>query len=48
MGVARHGDRWLIGMVVLEIDGGGIWLWWSSWRLAFTMKVGMVGFDFKQ
>nr|POE78323.1 hypothetical protein CFP56_71527 [Quercus suber] len=30
-------------MVVLEIDGGGIWLWWSSWGLAFTMKVGMVG-----
>ena len=35
-------------MVVLEIDGGGIWLWRSSWGLAFTMKVGMVGFDFEQ
>nr|POE92989.1 hypothetical protein CFP56_48134 [Quercus suber] len=29
-------------MVVLEIDGGGIWFWWSSWGLVFTMKVGMV------
>ena len=32
-------------MLVLEIDGGGIWLWWSSRGLAFTMKV---GFDFGQ
>ena len=35
-------------LVVLEIDGSGIWFWWSSWGLAFTMKVGMVGFDFGQ
>ena len=29
------GDQWWIDMVVLEIDGDGIWLWWSSWEAGF-------------
>ena len=29
------GDWWWIDMVVLEINGDGIWLWWSSWEAGF-------------
>ena len=27
-----HGDQWWIGIVVLEIDGDGIWLWGASFH----------------
>ena len=40
-------------MALDEIGSGwrflfGVCGWWSSWGLAFTMKVGMLGFDFEQ